>query len=254
MQNIQQIENWIEAIESSNLSKKEQEQRITALVDLWKFASCHNTPLKIGEMPNLLLHQENESCEEINVQCENLYIRKQDNITKKIFAEIEDELNQDDLKYRGVYRLQMNKIAANFNNETIQEVKHEIIAAIKGEVILYKHVLSLQKMPSSKVEIIALNFTILECTQNAVQEKIRDLKIKNFLFSPGKKWLVLFLNTLDNDCNYFSFSDELQQNASISDFDKLFLFDFYKGQVMEVKTKRSQVKVKVLINQKEENL
>lgn len=244
MQNLQQIENWIEAIESSDLPKKEQEEKITALIDLWKFASCHSKSLRMGEIPNLLLHQENQNFEEIDVLCEDLHIDKQENIAKKIFAEIEEELNQDIQKYKGIYRLQMNKFAANFNKEVLQEVKHEIIAAIKGEVILYKHVLNLHKLPSSKVEIIGLNFTILACTQNAIQEKIKNSSSKLSLFSQRKKWLVLFLNALENDCHYFSFSDELQQNAFTSDFDKLFLFDFYKGEVLEIKTKKSQLKVK----------
>lgn len=250
MQNIQQIENWIDAIESSNISKKEQEQRITALVDLWKFASCHGNSLKIGEMPNSLLQVQNEISETINVQCENLFINEQENITKKIFAEIEVELNQNLQKYCGIYRLQMNKISANFNEETIQQVKQEIIAAIKGEVILYKHVLNIYKIPSAKIQITALNFTILECSQKTIQEKIKKLSAKQSPFSAEKKWLIFFLNTLENQCNYFSVDQKLLKDEVVSDFEAIFLFDFYKNEVLEVKTKKNPVKEKILVAQK----
>lgn len=246
MENIQQIENWIETIESSNLPEKDQEQMIMSLVDLWKFASCHKNPLKMGEAPNLLLHEKEGIWEQIHVQCENLYIDRNENISKKIFQEIEEELSSNVQKYGGVYRLQMNKTSLLYNEEMINEIKQEIIAAIKGEVILYKHVLSLHKTPGEKVEIIGLNFTILECTQHVIHERIKKHSYDLSLLKNGKKWLVFFLNTLENDCHSFSFQQELIENSFVCDFDEIYLFDFYKGEMIQLNTKKSQVKIKIL--------
>lgn len=233
MENSVQIEEWIEAIESSNLPVKEQEKRIATLVDLWKFASCHTEVLKIGDSPNLFLNYKNEASEIINVQCSNLIVDADNNITKKIFSEIESELDFESKKYDGIYRFKMKKSYINFNPETIQEIKREIIAAIKGEVILYQYVLKMNRIPAEYVKIVASGFKILAPSNNQISKEITKLNRKPIATS-AKKWLVFFLDVFDNKCDYFSFDKELMANNLALQFDKIFLFDYHKGQVIEV--------------------
>ena len=45
---------------------------------------------------------------------------------------------------------------------------------------------------------------------------------------------IFFLDVFDNKCDYFSFDKELMANNLALQFDKIFLFDYHKGQVIEV--------------------
>lgn len=233
MKNSVQIEEWIEAIESSNLPVKEQEERIMTLIDLWKFANCYSDALKIGDSPNLFLNRENEASEIINVQCASLIIDSENDITKRLFFQIESELNRESKNYGGLYRFTMKKSYINFNPETIQEVKREMIASIKGEVILYQHILKMNKIPAEEIKIAVSNFKILEPSENQISNEINRLS-KKAINTVAKKWLIFFLDVFDNKCDYFSFDNKTKVNKLTMQFDKIFLFDFHKGEVIEV--------------------
>lgn len=231
MENYKQIEEWIEVIESSNLTIKEQQQRIANLIDLWKFASCHEDSLKIADLPNLLLNSEKDTFEIINVQCKNLYIDTDKNATKKMFAEIESELNREFQRYGGIYRFEMKKLERNVNQKMLQEIKKEIIAAIKGEVILYRYVAKMNKIPAEDVKIVASNFNILEVTNIQILNELKEQSF-NLGISATKKWMVFFLDNVENKCDYFYF----EEVEIFSDFDSVFLFDFYNGETIEIQS------------------
>ena len=233
MENSMQIEEWIEAIESSNLPVKEQQKRITTLVDLWKFASCHSDALKIGDSPNLFLNLEKEASEIINVQCESFMVDVNNDITKKIFSEIESVLNCESGKYDGFYKFKMKKSLVNFTPEKVQEIKTEMIAAVKGEVILYQYVLKMNRIPAKGVRIVASSFKILSPTNDQIETEISKM-YRRPMISSVKNWLVLFLDVFDNNCDYFSFDKKAISNILALQFDKIFLFDFHKGEVIEL--------------------
>jgi len=240
MENIKKIESWIEAIESSNLSKNEQEKRINALVDLWKFSTSYDADLSFTDVPGIFAKKENGISTQVNVHCEPLYIGKENDIATSFFSEIEQFFRGEEKKYAGIYKIELNKALPNFNAQTLKAFKEEIIAAIKGEVILYQYIAKLNKFPADKVVVSNQNFTIFECNETSVLNNIAKLETR--ITATANKWLVLMLNNLEDQCNYYAIENSFSQ-ALETGFEKVFLFDFYKAEVIAVDLMKDEFKV-----------
>lgn len=239
MENIQKVESWIEAIESSNLSKNEQEKRINALVDLWKFSSSYDDSLQFKDVPGDFIKIDNGSSTQISIHCESLKVEKEHDITLKFLSEIEVAFKNEE-RYAGLYKIELNKALPNFSTETLKVFKDEIVAAIKGEVILYHYVAKLTKYPADKVMFGNQNFTILNFDKSFALDYIS--KIENRVSISSPKWLVLMLHNLDDQCDFYTIENDFSDVLD-SDFEKIFIFDFYKAEVIEVKVMESKFKL-----------
>lgn len=232
MKTVQDIESWIHAIEISKQGNHIKEQEIKGIVDLWKFANSYNEEIEIAKKGELLLTSKSGKPENISVVCSDLFLNQRENIIPKILLEIETELLKQGSRYLGLYTIQFNNPPSNFDTEEIENLKTEIISCIKGEVILYKYIYKIQKLPSSELKIYNRDFRIVECKFNDIQRVIA----KNF--QPHeilkKQWLVLVLSTLDNGCKSFLIDNKIRLKSFQSDFDKVFIFDFYKSEVIEL--------------------
>ena len=231
MEDIKKVESWIEAIESSNLSKSEQEKRINALVDLWKFSSCYDGTLELSDVPGNFIKVDCGISKLISIHCEPFYIGKQHDITAEFLSGIEKYFENREEKYAGLYKIELNKALPNFNLQTLKDFQKEIIAAIKGEVILYQYVAKLSKFPAERMLFGNQNFTILSCGKSLVLDEVEKIETKMAVAS--NKWLVLMLNNLEDQCDFYNIENDLSEGFS-SDFEKVFIFDFYKAEVVEV--------------------
>lgn len=238
MENIQKVESWIEAIESSNLSKHEQEKRINALVDLWKFSSSYDDSLQFGEVPGNFIKIENGISAPINIHCESLNVGREHDITAKFLSEIEAVFKNEE-RYAGLYKIELNKALPNFSSETLKAFKEEIIAAIKGEVILYHYVAKLAKFPADKVIFGNQNFTILNFDKSLAVDYISKIERRVSLSSP--KWLVLMLYNLEDQCDFYTIENDFSDVLD-SGFEKIFIFDFYKAEVVELSVMENKFK------------
>jgi len=231
MKSIQQIEDWIEAIESSDISEKVQKKHISEVIDFWKFATTYDSQVEILEKGVIAIKKDAIS-QKINITCKDLILSERINPFEKMFLEIEKELLQFETKYLGLYAIRFHKKDINFSEQEIILIKAEILSAIRGEVILYKYIQKLHKFDSPELKIYKTDLDVLECTYEAVKTAIISTaftKIKE------KQWLVLVLNSCDHDCKSFLFQNRLKEIAFESDYEKIFVFDFYKSEILELK-------------------
>lgn len=228
---IQAIENWMDAIESSKQKKRVKEQEIKAIVDLWKFAESYDGEAIISQKGELIIGG-SQGPEKINVQCADLLLNQKKNAISKILLEIEIELTALGSRYTGLYNVEFRKPNANFDVGEMQNLKNEIISGIKGEVILYKYVERIRKLPSSELKIVNRDFKIVECSSSAIAGIIA--KSQPIQAAHEKQWLVLILSSIDHCCKSFLIDEAIQAKTFESDFDKIFIFDFYTSEIIEL--------------------
>lgn len=228
---IQAIENWIDAIESSKRTEAVKEQEIKEIVDLWKFADSYDGEAIISQKGELIIRSA-EGTEKINVLCGDLQLTQKKNAISKILSEIEIELTTLGSRYIGLYNVEFRKPNAHFDAEEIQNLKSEIISGIKGEVILYKYVERIRKLPSSELKIFNYDFKILECNCNDIETMIAKSHLPRL--TDNKQWLVLVLSSVDQECKSFLIEETIKNKSFPSDFDKIFVFDFYTSEIIEL--------------------
>lgn len=231
---IQNIDDWIADIELSGLTVEKQQIEIKNVTDVWKFTEIRKLDMI---SPDRLLVKNNAGIREvINVQCVDFTSDK--DVARLMLNEIEVEL-ADQPKYIGRYHIDFYGSKVNFNPSSLQKVKQEIIAAIKGELITYNYVSKIVKMPSDTLMLHANNFKIVECNI----ENIRKLLRKTLLDLSEPRWLIVVLSSFDNNCNYFYFDEAIFTDTFEHGFNKVFLFDFYKSEIVELGSKVLQENV-----------
>ena len=168
MKSVQAIERWITAIESSKQEACAKEQQIKAIVDLWKF----DQGTTITQKGELQLEDSDGRIDKISVATSDLFLTPKENAISKILSEIETEFSELGDRYRALYNVEFRNPEANFDAAEILKLKSEIISGIKGEVILYKYVERIRKLPSSEFRIVNRDFRILECSYEDIQSAI----------------------------------------------------------------------------------
>lgn len=239
MKSIQQIEDWIETIESSSISARKQEQMISDVVDFWKFTTAYNSPLSIVEKGKILVNEEGLN-EEVTITTANLNFAAQINPFEAIISEVENELLNFGTKYAGLYSIRFHNLSKNFQQEDLVLVKEEILSAIKGEIVFYKYIYKLNKIESTDLKIFKNHLGVLQCNSNAIQMQISKIKFQE---TEGNQWLVLILDAIDNNCNSFLFESKIREAVFKTNFDKVFLFDFYKSEILELQS--NQIKKQI---------
>ncbi|MBL7866834.1 MAG: hypothetical protein JNM71_02320 [Flavobacterium lindanitolerans] len=234
MKSVQAIERWITAIESSKQEACAKEQQIKAIVDLWKFAYLYDQGTTITQKGELQLEDSDGRVEKISVATSDLFLTPKENAISKILSEIETEFSELGDRYRALYNVEFRNPEANFDAAEILKLKSEIISGIKGEVILYKYVERIRKLPSSEFRIVNRDFRILECSYEDIQSAIDQ----NYLLqSDQRQWLVIVLSAVDNNCRSFLIDETIKTAAFSSGFEKIFLFDFYTSEIIELNIK-----------------
>lgn len=231
---IQNIDDWIADIELSGLTAEKQQIEIKNVTDVWKF-----TEIKKLDMisPDRLLVKNSAGIREVvNVQCVDFISDK--DIARQMLNEIEVELTGNS-KYIGRYHVDFYDSKLNFSYSGLQKVKHEIIAAIKGELITYNYVSKIVKMPSDSLRIHVNNFKVLECNIENIKKHLK----KTLLDFSEPRWLIIVLSSFDNNCNHFYFNEAIFTDPFEHGFNKVFLFDFYKSEIVELGSKVLQEKV-----------
>lgn len=230
MKSIKQIEDWIEAIESSDISAKKQEQHISDVVDFWKFATTYNNHISILEKGKVLL-AENGFEEQVTITTANLILNQKINPFETIISEVEAELLNFGTKYLGLYTIRFHNRNRNFQEEDLALVKDEILAAIKGDIIFYKYIYKLNKIESTELKIFKNDLGVLKCNFDDIQKQISKANPEK---NDEKQWLVLMLDAIDHNCNSFLFERKIKEALFKSDYDKVFVFDFYKSEIVAI--------------------
>lgn len=231
MKHLQQIEDWIENIEGSDLKPRLKNQTINTLIDIWKFITYYDETISLKSENAITVENENGIQEDISLTVKDL-ILKPSNVIQNVLSETALELRNYGNNYNGKYNIQFQRFEENFCSKKIISLKEEIISIVKGEMICFEHIDYIHKNASDKIEIFNTNLKVVECEKESIQKALD----KTLIYDTSKKqWLLLVLDHLKSNCNTFLIQDQIQDSTFKSNFDKVFLFDFYKGQIIELK-------------------
>lgn len=231
MKHLQQIEDWIENIEGSDLKPRLKNQTINTLIDIWKFITYYDETISLKSENAITVENENGIQEDISLTVKDL-ILKPSNVIQNVLSETALELKNYGNNYNGKYNIQFQRFEENFCSKKIISLKEEIISIVKGEMICFEHIDYIHKNASDKIEIFNTNLKVVECEKESIQKALD----KTLIYDTSKKqWLLLVLDHLKSNCNTFLIQDQIQDSIFKSNFDKVFLFDFYKGQIIELK-------------------
>ncbi len=219
------IELWIDVIENSD-ALYDKDKQIENLINLWKFSSCYNSNAKITDEGLLnTLEQEN-----ISVSFTDIYLdsSEKSNYINTLLNSIPHTLDDNPAS---AYYVELYHQKNNFNSDTFQQLEEEIVNAIQGKLIPFNHVKKIIKV-SAKAGIYT-NITVKQCNREDINKAIAGTP--TYKNSPVK-WQVLVLDRLINNCDSFYINNDVLQQSFKTDYDKLFLFDFYKGEIIELIT------------------
>ncbi|MDR6967409.1 hypothetical protein J2X31_001420 [Flavobacterium arsenatis] len=231
MKHLEQIEDWIENIEGSDLKPRIKNQTVNNLIDIWKFITYYDETISLKSENVITFENKNGIQEDISLTVKDLVL-KPSNVIRNVLLETELELGKYGSNYNGKYNIQFQRFEQNFCSQKIVSLKEEILSIVKGEMISFEHIEYIHKNTSDKIEILNTNLKVVECKKNSIQKALDKASISD---TSKKQWLLLVLDHLKNNCNTFLIQDQIKDTAFTSKFDKVFLFDFYKGQFIELK-------------------
>ncbi|MHA3786893.1 hypothetical protein ACX0HA_01685 [Flavobacterium hauense] len=215
------IEQWISVIEDNDFII-DKDKRIENLINLWKFASCYGNGSQITE-DGLM---DTAGRKNISVTFTDIDLKQapKNNFINNIFSTIEPVLND---KHNGAYYIELNHQKNNFTSGSLMELEEEIINAIHGNLTPYNQVKKITKV-NAAVGIYS-NITAKDCNREDIAGVIEQT-------SSTANWLVLVLDRLVSHCDSFYIFDDVLLQPFKTEYEQLFLFDFYKGEIIQLAT------------------
>ena len=220
------IEEWISNIEKVVLPNAVKERRIQELISLWKFSSNLNEQIVIQDSLKLYIPGQGE----VGTVVTDLDLSGNgySNQINKILEEKEIQLlNENKI---GFYSINFNTLDGNFTTEKLQDFKNELDSCFNGNLISYPYIKQLHKK---------------NILQHQIQSglKVKALQRTNILKAIAKKdnsnndqgkWLILVLDNHQSNCDSFFIQDDVLHLPFESNFEKIFLFDFFKTEIIEL--------------------
>jgi len=219
------IERWISVIEDNDFIT-DKDKRIENLINLWKFSSCLESDSAISDDGLLNLATQTNASVTFKDMC--LRSTPKSNYINNIFNAITPVLNTSELAYYVELYEQKN----NYTATSLLHLEEEIISAIQGKLITYNQVKKIIRL-NAKAGLYT-NTTIKNCTRTDINTTLKQAE--KTATDSQEKWLVLVLDRLVSQCDSFYISDDILHLPFETNYDKLFLFDFYKGEVTELST------------------
>lgn len=217
------IERWISVIEDNDFLT-DKDKQIQNLINLWKFSSCYDSNMQITDDGQLHCNDQ----QPIGVAFTDICLEDSTkiNFINNIFSSITPVLDD---KHMGAYYIELHRQNNNFTSGRLSQLEEEIVNAIHGRLTIYNHVKKITKVAASAG--IYTNMVVKNCSRADISNAIKT--------APGSKksnnkWLVLVLDRLISHCDSFYISDDVLFQPFRTSYDKLFLFDFYKGEVVQL--------------------
>lgn len=213
------IEQWISLIEDNDFII-DKDKRIENLINLWKFSSCYGNGAEITGDGKL--NADGKKNMQIAFADISLKHAQKNNFINEIFSTINPMLDD---RHNGAYYVELHNQKNNFTSGSLLELEEEIINAIYGRLTPYAQVKKITKVGASVG--IYTNVTAKDCTREDIINAIENTDNK-------AQWLVLVLDRLVSHCDSFYISDDVLLQSFTTDYEKLFLFDFYKGEIIQL--------------------
>lgn len=224
--NSQIIEGLIESIEYQNLSTRAKEKKIQELIYLWKFSDSYKRSTGCSDKQSLAIKELKDS--EITFIDLDLSKKEKSILFKKSCDTIVPLLEEKSKK--GLYYFHLHKQCHNFNNVSLQNLQTELSSSINGDIIPYQYISQIITIPQESLEVCT-DTIIKECSKEDILFAIDNLSKEK---KNTEKWLVLILDNVQSKCDTFYIEDAVLNYGFSCKFQKLFLFDYYKYEVIEL--------------------
>jgi hypothetical protein len=217
---------WIDFIENPNGPFIRNEEKLEYLVNLWKFSEAY--PKGTGITPNGELIIAGEATATLN-----FYIPDMAKAPKSNHFADGVKAAEAVLPHRpGSHHISVIKQVANFNRESLENFKNEVVACINDSLQFYRYISAINRIPLEDTKIHT-GLTVKDVSRDTV---LSALQHKPAQSSGNKNWLVLLLDNFKSKCDYFYVEDAVLHLPFLSGYEKIFLFDFFKGELTELKT------------------
>ncbi|CAM1346139.1 hypothetical protein [Tenacibaculum crassostreae] len=241
---LSKINPWLDILEKSSYSKIEKKQKRKEIIDIGNFIHYFDSSLVIedalSESPDFIVKQ-NEL--KIGIELKDLIIRQnekeKEGILKSLFEQIKSELKSEEKSLCGLYRIELIDENLSLKKKHKEALKKEIIALIKGQQIEQKYVKAIKKKPMSEISIYKGETTIVgNLKRKVVEEKIKTKEEKLKSYSSEKLdeiWLLLVIGGVEKSSDYSFFDSDITEKPFESNFDKIFIYDFFHREITELK-------------------
>lgn len=246
------IKLWVNKIKISSKSNIEKKQKTKEVIDLGHFLYNYDPEIKITdiliESPDCIV-QKNDS--QIGIEIKDLIIqereKKIEGTIKSIFNKIELELSENNEKYKGIYRIEFFNETLSLKRKDKKKIKSEILGFIKTGTFISKNeiVKKIRKTPHKKVHLYKGEATIVgRLEQKIVLDRIKskEKNVKRYANSGDfdELWLLLIIGGVQKSSNYSHFEESITKDVFESNFDKIFIYDFFNKQITELKIRNTK--------------
>ena len=241
---LSKINPWLEILEMSSQSKIEKKQKQKEIIDIGNFIHYFDSSIEIedalGESPDFIIKQNELN---IGVELKDLVIRQnekeKEGILNSLFEQIKSELKSEEKSLCGLYRVELIDENLFLKKKNKEALKKEIIALIKGQQIEQEYVKAIKKRPMSEISLYKGETTIVGNLQRTVVEekiKTKENKLKSYSNENlDEIWLLLVIGGVEKSSDYSFFDSDITEKPFESNFDKIFIYDFFHRGITELK-------------------
>lgn len=242
---LEKIQFWLDEVKNSNLSPKDKKQKTKEIIDLGNFLQVYNKDIiitSLGESPDFLIQ---EGTQRIGIELTDLVIRpaekEKEGILKKLFLEIESEFRDEENTYKGIYRISFRDENQTFKKAEKENIKIEIINSIKHPEFPKTYIKEIRKTPHSKIHLYKGEATSVgHLERETLLDKIekKETNFERYILKStfDALWLLLIIGGVQKSDDYSFIDDKITKNSFITQFDKIFIFDFFRSEITELKT------------------
>jgi hypothetical protein len=240
---------WLKKNELSNNSKQIKQQNKKELIDLGAFICCYNPDIEVidglRESPDFIVSYKNKK---IGVELRDLCNQdemRNENVLKMLFKNVEDEIKTKTPSLLGSFNISLK--VNNINKMDYIPFKNELLKLITNESVENKYINAIRESKSSKLHIYSgQGYCVGGLTKEMVikvikekEEKLNKYLSENYF---DEIWLLNVIGGLGKSSDYSYFDNSLLDSEIHTSFYKIFLFDFFRKQVIEVKCIKSNAK------------
>jgi len=241
---LSKINPWLDILEKSSYSKIEKKQKRKEIIDIGNFIHYFDSRIEIenalSESTDFIVKQKELN---IGVELKDLVIRQnekeKEGILKSLFEQIKTELKSEEKSLCGLYRIELIDENLSLKKKHKEALKKEIIALIKGQQIEQKYVKAIKKRPMSEISIYKGETTIIgNLERTVVEEKIKtkENKLKSYSNENlDEIWLLLIIGGVEKSSDYSFFDSNIIEKPFKSNFDRIFIYDFFHREITELK-------------------
>lgn len=237
------INPWLDLLEKRLHSKIQKKQKRKEIIEIGNFIHYFDSSLvieNVSESPDFSIKQ-NEL--RIGVELEDLVIRQnekeKEGIFKTLFDQIISELESEKKSMSGLYQIELLDKNLSLKKKNKEEIKKEIIALIKEQKIEKRYIKAIKKRPLSEISIYKGEATIVgNLERTVVEEKIetKEDKLKSYSNETlNEIWLLLVIGGVEKSSDYSFFDSDITEKPFESNFDRIFIYDFFRREITELK-------------------